>query len=132
MGQVRVNLTLTADVVQTARALGHNMSRLAEAAIAQGAKIERNRLWRAENRSAISAYTVEAAKEGLPLPGLRRFQDRERVAQFVLYLLKGGPLVVDLQTDLIGIETSHVVAPLRAAVPYIAPQRALDILIYGE
>tara|TARA_R110000737_G_scaffold352098_1_gene396717 strand:- start:204 stop:341 length:138 start_codon:yes stop_codon:yes gene_type:complete len=37
MGQVRVNLTLTADVVQTARALGRNMSRLAEAAIAQRA-----------------------------------------------------------------------------------------------
>ncbi|MEX1663109.1 type II toxin-antitoxin system CcdA family antitoxin [Thioclava sp. 15-R06ZXC-3] len=73
MGQVKVNLTLDADVVQTARALGLNMSRLAEAAIVQAAKIERNRLWRAENHSAISAYTVEVAKEGLPLAGSRRF-----------------------------------------------------------
>ena len=33
MGRVKVNLTLDASVAETARALGLNMSRLAEAAI---------------------------------------------------------------------------------------------------
>ncbi|WP_245708056.1 type II toxin-antitoxin system CcdA family antitoxin [Celeribacter baekdonensis] len=49
------------------------MSRLAEAAIVEAAKTERNRLWRAENQSAISAYAEEVAKEGLPLAGFRSF-----------------------------------------------------------
>ena len=56
MGRVKVNLTLDADVAETARSLGLNMSRLAEAAIADASKTERNRLWRIENRDAIHAY----------------------------------------------------------------------------
>lgn len=71
MGRVKVNLTFDAEVVETARSLGLNMSRLAEAAIVEAAKIERNRLWRAENQNAISAYAEEVAKDGLPLAGLR-------------------------------------------------------------
>ena len=42
------------------------------------------------------------------------------MAQFDLYGLKGGQLVVDLQTDLIGIEASRIVAPLREAGRYAA------------
>ena len=42
------------------------------------------------------------------------------MAQFDLYRLKSGQLVVDLQTDLIGIESSRVVAPLREAGRYVA------------
>ena len=49
------------------------MSRLAEAAIAEAAKIERNRLWRDENHEAINAYAEEVAKEGLPLASFRSF-----------------------------------------------------------
>ncbi len=37
------------------------------------------------------------------------------MAQFDVYRLGNGVLVVDLQTDLIGIDASRVVAPLRAA-----------------
>ena len=73
MGRVKVNLTLDADVAETARALGFNMSRLAEAAIAEAVKVERNRLWRAENQSAINAYADEVVKEGLPLAQYRSF-----------------------------------------------------------
>ncbi len=40
------------------------------------------------------------------------------MAQFDLYRLKGGQLVVDLQTDLIGIDASRIVAPLRASGSY--------------
>lgn len=42
------------------------------------------------------------------------------MAQFDLYRLGGGQLVVDLQTDLIGIEATRIVAPLRKAGEYTA------------
>ena len=42
------------------------------------------------------------------------------MAQFDLYRLKDGQLVVDLQTDLIGIDASRIVAPLREAGRYTA------------
>ncbi|PTW46600.1 CcdB family protein [Rhodovulum kholense] len=42
------------------------------------------------------------------------------MAQFDVYRLAGGLLVVDLQTDLIGIEASRLVAPLREAGRYAA------------
>lgn len=67
MGRVKVNLTLDAEVSASARSLGLNMSRLAEAAIAEAVKVERNRLWRQENADAISDYAEEVAGEGLPL-----------------------------------------------------------------
>lgn len=73
MGRVKVNLTLDAEVAEAARSLGLNMSRLAEAAIREAAKAERNRLWRKENQTAIDAYAEEIAKEGLPLAGFRSF-----------------------------------------------------------
>jgi len=73
MGRVKVNLTLDADVATAARSLGLNMSRLAETAIVEAARIERNRLWRARNRAAIDAYAAEVTGEGLPLAGFRSF-----------------------------------------------------------
>lgn len=42
------------------------------------------------------------------------------MAQFDLYRLKTGILVVDLQTDLIGVDASRIVAPLREAGRYAA------------
>jgi antitoxin CcdA len=73
MGRIKVNLTLDAEVAQAARALGLNMSRLAEKAIAEATKAERNRLWREENRAALDAYAEEVAREGLPLAAFRSF-----------------------------------------------------------
>ncbi len=73
MGRVKVNLTLDADVARTARSLGLNMSRLAEAAILEAAKVERNRLWRIENKAAIATYAGEVARDGLPLSQFRSF-----------------------------------------------------------
>ena len=40
------------------------------------------------------------------------------MAQFDLWRLKDGLLVVDLQTDLIGVDASRIVAPLRDAGRY--------------
>ncbi len=53
------------------------------------------------------------------------------MAQFDLYRLKDGLLVVDLQTDLIGIAASRIVAPLRdarryAAFPGLTPAVVVD------
>ncbi len=73
MGRVKVNLTLNAEVAEMARALGLNMSRLAEAAIVEAAKAERNRLWRAQNQTALAAYADEVARDGLPLTPFRSF-----------------------------------------------------------
>jgi antitoxin CcdA len=73
MGRIKVNLTLDAEVAEAARALGLNMSRLAEQAIAEAAKTERNRLWREETRTANAAYAEELAREGLPLAPYRSF-----------------------------------------------------------
>ena len=73
MGRLKFNLTLDAEVAKSARSLGLNMSRLAEAAILEAAKVERNRLWREENQPAIDIYSEEIAKEGLPLAGYRSF-----------------------------------------------------------
>jgi antitoxin CcdA len=73
MGRIKVNLTLDAEVAEAARALGLNMSRLAEKAIAEATKAERNRLWREENRAALDAYAEEVAREGLPLATFRTF-----------------------------------------------------------
>lgn len=42
------------------------------------------------------------------------------MAQFDVYRLGDDQLVVDLQTDLIGIDASRIVAPLRGAERYVA------------
>ena len=73
MGRIKVNLTLDFEVAETARALGLNMSRLAEAAIAEATKAERNRRWRDENRANIAAYADEVTRDGLPLAPFRTF-----------------------------------------------------------
>lgn len=57
------------------------------------------------------------------------------MAQFDLYRLQGGQLVVDLQTDLIGIEASRIVAPLReegryAAFPGLTPVVAFEGMMW--
>lgn len=71
--RAKVNLSIEADVAREARALGVNMSRVAEAAIAEAARLERNRRWREENREALAAYAEEVARDGLPLARFRSF-----------------------------------------------------------
>lgn len=71
--RVKVNLSIDGAVTREARALGVNMSRVAEAAIAEAARLERNRRWREENRAALDAYAEEVAREGLPLARYRTF-----------------------------------------------------------
>ncbi|MFX0543643.1 CcdB family protein [Roseovarius sp. S4756] len=54
------------------------------------------------------------------------------MAQFDLYRLSSGQLVVDLQTNLIGIEASRLVAPLREAGHYAAfPGLTPPVMVEG-
>jgi antitoxin CcdA len=69
----KVNLSIEEAVAREARDLGINMSRVAEAAIAEAARTERNRRWREENRAALDAYAREVARDGLPLAQFRSF-----------------------------------------------------------
>ena len=73
MGRIKVNLTIDAEVAQSARKLGLNMSRLAEAAIAEATKSERNRQWRDANAAALDSYAREVEEKGLPLAEYRSF-----------------------------------------------------------
>lgn len=54
------------------------------------------------------------------------------MAQFDLYRLGHDQLVVDLQTDLIGIDASRIVAPLRAAERYAAFPGLTPVVEFGE
>ncbi|MCA2012110.1 CcdB family protein [Cereibacter sphaeroides] len=54
------------------------------------------------------------------------------MAQFDLYRLSGGQLVVDLQTDLIGIDASRIVAPLREAERYAAFPGLTPVVEFGD
>jgi antitoxin CcdA len=71
--RAKVNLSIDEAVTREARALGVNMSRVAEAAIAEAARLERNRRWREENREALAAYAREVERDGLPLARFRSF-----------------------------------------------------------
>ena len=71
--RAKVNLSIDDGVTREARALGVNMSRVAEAAIAEAARLERNRRWREENRDALAAYAREVERDGIPLARFRSF-----------------------------------------------------------
>jgi antitoxin CcdA len=71
--RTKVNLSLDEAVTREARALGVNMSRVAEAAIADAARRARNRRWREENRATLEDYAREIEAGGLPLARLRSF-----------------------------------------------------------
>ncbi len=55
------------------------------------------------------------------------------MAQFDVYRLSDGLFVVDLQTDLIGLEATRIVAPLRAEGRYASfPGLTPSVEIEGE
>ena len=71
--RTKVNLSIEAAVLREARALGVNMSRAAETAIAEAARLARNRRWREENRAALEAYAREIERDGPSLARYRSF-----------------------------------------------------------
>ena len=71
--RAKVSLTVEADVSRDARELGLNMSRIAEEAIAEAVRAERNRRWAEENRASLDAYADEIERDGLTLAAYRTF-----------------------------------------------------------
>lgn len=67
------NLSLRADLVEEARALGINLSRTLETALEAEVKKAKGQRWREENRAAIEAYSRHIERDGLWSDGLRLF-----------------------------------------------------------
>lgn len=71
--KVRVNLTLDAALVAQAKAVGVNLSAVAEEAIRLQTRAEESRRWIEQNRSALEAKAKLVEEQGLWSDGLRLF-----------------------------------------------------------
>lgn len=60
-----VNVTIQANVLADAKALGINVSRVADAAVARAVREEKERRWLKENREAIEAHNAWIEKNGM-------------------------------------------------------------------
>ena len=67
------NISLDAQLLDEARALGINISRACERGLASEIAQVRARLWREENREAMEASNAYAERHGLPLARHRLF-----------------------------------------------------------
>lgn len=68
-----VNLSIDADLLAEAKSLSVNISRAAEAGIAEAVRREKERRWREENREAIESWNRWVEENGLPLAEYRQF-----------------------------------------------------------
>lgn len=67
------NLSLNAKVLETARALGMNVSQTVDGLLAREVERRYWELWHERNGAAIEAYNARIAKHGLPLARFRNF-----------------------------------------------------------
>ena len=67
------NLSIDADLLRIAKALGINLSRFAEEKLAEEVRRRRWALWRAENRGAIDSYNRHIERDGTFGDEYRRF-----------------------------------------------------------
>lgn len=67
------NVTLSADVLAEAKALGINVSRTCDDALRQRVKAERERQWREQNAEFIAACNDRVERHGVFSDGLRSF-----------------------------------------------------------
>lgn len=67
------NLSIDVKLLVEAKALKINVSRAAEAGIAQAVSSEKSRLWKLENRAALDAWNDYVDQHGLPLAKYRQF-----------------------------------------------------------
>lgn len=67
------NLSLDANLLQEAKALGINISRSAEAGIAEAVRKSRRERWLDENAAALDSSNAFVDNEGLPLARYRQF-----------------------------------------------------------
>ncbi|SFI55746.1 type II toxin-antitoxin system CcdA family antitoxin [Aerobium aerolatum] len=67
------NLSIDAALLAEAKALSVNVSRAAEAGIAEAVRREKARAWQEENREAIEGWNRYFEEEGLPFSEYRGF-----------------------------------------------------------
>ena len=68
-----VNITLNANLLKQGRALGLNLSALAEEALDKAVRARLGEAWLAENQEAIQAYNTRVESQGVFSDGLRSF-----------------------------------------------------------
>ncbi len=68
-----VNLSIDAELVSNAKAMGINLSQTCEAALSAALKKEREEQWIKENWDAIQSSNAWVEKHGLPLEKYRMF-----------------------------------------------------------
>ena len=67
------NITLSADVLNEAKALGINLSQACDQFLRELVRKERERRWLEDNAEFIAAYNQSVETEGLPLDEWRGF-----------------------------------------------------------
>ena len=67
------NITLSADVLAEAKALGINISQACDQFLREVVRKEREQRWQEQNADFIAAYNQTIASEGLPLEQWRTF-----------------------------------------------------------
>ncbi len=67
------NLSLSADVLEAAKALELNVSQICDAHLRELVLREQNIRWKSEHADFIAAYNATIEKEGLPLEAWRTF-----------------------------------------------------------
>ena len=68
-----INLSLNAKTVETAKALGMNLSQAVDQWLGEEVKRRYWAQWNTENKDAIAHYNARIAREGLPLARYRSF-----------------------------------------------------------
>ena len=67
------NLSLSADVLEAAKALNLNVSQLCDAHLREVVRQEQERRWRSDHADFVAAYNATVESEGLPLDAYRTF-----------------------------------------------------------
>lgn len=67
------NVSLDADLIEQAKALGINVSRACEQGLSEEIRTTRNQRWKEENREATAEWNAYVAEHGLPLERFRQF-----------------------------------------------------------
>jgi len=67
------NLSIDSALLSEAKSLAVNVSRAAEAGIADAVRKEKERLWKQENREALESSNRWVEEHGLPLAKYRQF-----------------------------------------------------------
>ncbi len=71
--KVATNVSIRAEVVQEAKALGMNLSAVCEAAVVEAVRRGRQQTWLEENRAAIESYNALVARDGVLSDQWRKF-----------------------------------------------------------